>query len=284
MRQRYDASSKWLIENFVDAILRLAGVTDLVSFKPLPGEVVQSRQLPDGLVEVVRLGHPAPLLFLIEINTYPDNRIASELLADVLLTYLNKGQLPEVVTLVLCPKGNVTVQPRVGLTSPLAWTELAATWRVVNRWELSATDFLPLTDPGLAPWVPLTRIDGPPEPVLQQCRDVIDAKTAGSRNLNLLAVAQVLGNLVYDKELLKRIFMREGKMIESPILQEWLAEAEVTTRRADLMEALAEQYGSVPADVSASVRLEADQARLKRLLRFAYSAPSLDDFRAALAK
>ena len=48
MRQRYDASSKWLIENYSDAILRLAGVTDLVSFRPMPGEVVQSRQLPDG--------------------------------------------------------------------------------------------------------------------------------------------------------------------------------------------------------------------------------------------
>lgn len=284
MRQRYDASSKWLIENYSDAILRLAGVTDLVSFRPMPGEVVQSRQLPDGLVEVVLLGHPDPVVYLIEINTYPDNRIPTALFDDVLMTYLNRGRVPEVVTLTLCQRGSVVVSPTFAATSPLGGTGLTANWRVVNLWELAATNFLPLTDPGLAPWVPLTRIDGPPEVILQQCRDVIDEKTVGNTRVNLLAVTQILGGLALDPDLLKRIFKRDGNMIESPILTELFMEKELETRRADLMEFLEEHFGTVPADVFASIRLVADQARLKRLLRFAYSAPTLDEFRAELAK
>jgi len=284
MRQRYDASSKWLIENYSDAILRLAGVTDLVSFRPMPGEVVQSRQLPDGLVEKVLLGHPDPVVYLIEINTYPDNRIPTALFDDVLMTYLNRGRVPEVVTLTLCQRGSVVVSPTFAATSPLGGTGLTANWRVVNLWELAATDFLPLTDPGLAPWVPLTRIDGPPEVILQQCRDVIDEKTVGNTRVNLLAVTQILGGLALDPDLLKRIFRRDGNMIESPILTELFMEKELETRRADLMEFLEEHFGTVPADVFASIRLVADQARLKRLLRFAYSAPTLDEFRAELAK
>ncbi len=284
MRQRYDASSKWLIENYSDAILRLAGVTDLVSFRPMPGEVVQSRQLPDGLVEVVLLGHPDSVVYLIEINTYPDNRIPTALFDDVLMTYLNRGRVPEVVTLTLCQRGSVVVSPTFAATSPLGGTGLTANWRVVNLWELAATNFLPLTDPGLAPWVPLTRIDGPPEVILQQCRDVIDEKTVGNTRVNLLAVTQILGGLALDPDLLKRIFKRDGNMIESPILTELFMEKELETRRADLMEFLEEHFGTVPADVFASIRLVADQARLKRLLRFAYSAPTLDEFRAELAK
>jgi predicted transposase YdaD len=284
MRQRYDASSKWLIENYSDAILRLAGVTDLVSFRPMPGEVVQSRQLPDGLVEVVLLGHPDPVVYLIEINTYPDSCIPTALFDDVLMTYLNRGRVPEVVTLTLCQRGSVVVSPTFAATSPLGGTGLTANWRVVNLWELAATDFLPLTDPGLAPWVPLTRIDGPPEVILQQCRDVIDEKTVGNTRVNLLAVTQILGGLALDPDLLKRIFRRDGNMIESPILTELFMEKELETRRADLMEFLEEHFGTVPADVFASIRLVADQARLKRLLRFAYSAPTLDEFRAELAK
>lgn len=284
MRQRYDASSKWLIENYSDAILRLAGVTDLVSFRPMPGEVVQSRQLPDGLVEVVLLGHPDPVVYLIEINTYPDSCIPTALFDDVLMTYLNRGRVPEVVTLTLCQRGSVVVSPTFAATSPLGGTGLTANWRVVNLWELAATDFLPLTDPGLAPWVPLTRIDGPPEVILQQCRDVIDEKTVGNTRVNLLAVTQILGGLALDPDLLKRIFKRDGNMIESPILTELFMEKELETRRADLMEFLQEHFGTVPADVFASIRLVADQARLKRLLRFAYSAPTLDEFRAELAK
>jgi hypothetical protein len=142
MRFRYDASSKWLIDHHADAILRLAGVTGVRSWRPLPPEVVQSRQLPDGLVEVRLADRPEPDLFLIEINTYPDNRVPGELLDDLLLTYLNRRRLPELVALTLRPKGNVRVAAEAERLSPLGWSGLRGAWRVVNLWERPAADVL----------------------------------------------------------------------------------------------------------------------------------------------
>jgi hypothetical protein len=144
----------------------------------LPGELVQSQQLPDGLVEVRLAGRADPVLFLVEINTFPDNRIPGELFDDILLTYLNRRHV-ELVTLILHPKGRLTVADRLAVASPLGTSELAARWRVIELWTLNAADFLPVTDPGLAPWLLLTHIDGPPEPLLRQCRDVIENQTAG---------------------------------------------------------------------------------------------------------
>ena len=46
--QEYDRTSKWLIQHHGDSILRLAGIEDLVSWRPLQAELVQPRQLPDG--------------------------------------------------------------------------------------------------------------------------------------------------------------------------------------------------------------------------------------------
>ena len=61
------------------------------------------------------------MLFLIEINTYPENRLVGELLDDILLTYLDRRQVPEVVAIVLEPKGQVRVGSEMRLDSPLGW-------------------------------------------------------------------------------------------------------------------------------------------------------------------
>ena len=73
---QYDKSSKWLIQHHGDSILRLAGVLDIVSWQPLPAELVQSRRLPDGLIEVRRHGQAEPDLYVLEIATYPEARVA----------------------------------------------------------------------------------------------------------------------------------------------------------------------------------------------------------------
>ena len=62
----YDRTSKWLIQHHGDAILRLAGVADVVSWRPLQAELVQPRQLPDGLIEARRAGRDEPDLFVLD--------------------------------------------------------------------------------------------------------------------------------------------------------------------------------------------------------------------------
>jgi hypothetical protein len=282
MRQRYDASSKWLIETQAGAILRLAGVGPVESWRPLPGEVVQSRQLPDGLVEARLPGRAEPVLFLIEVNTYPDNRVPGELLDDLALTYLNRRVVPEVIALTLCPKGNLRVAPDLRVTGPLGTATLGGSWRVVELWTLPASDFLPLTDPGLAPWLLLTHHDGPPEPLIQQCKDVIEARTTGGTRANLLAVTEILGGLRYDERTLQAILRGGGKMIESPVLQRWLRESKAEALQGAVLKALASRFPPVPADVSATVRLIEDEDRLNTLIAAAYTADSLDAFRTHL--
>jgi hypothetical protein len=282
MRFQYDKGGKWLIERHADAILKLAGIGPVQSWRPLPGELVQSRQLPDGLVEVRLAGRADPTLCLIEINTYSYSSVSGELLDDILLAYLNRRVVPEVVALTLSDRGNVRVAPDIRLTSPLGRTRLEAGWRVVNLWELSAADFLPLTDPGLAPWVPLTRIDGPPEPVLQQCKDVIEAKTTGGEQDNLLTATEALAGLRFDKAMLRALFRRGGQMIESPVLQEWLAEHEVKYLQGFILKKLESRFGPIPQDVSVGVRLVSETPRLEAVLDAAYTSPTLDEFRARL--
>ncbi|MCI0700773.1 MAG: hypothetical protein L0241_06805 [Planctomycetia bacterium] len=283
MRFQYDKGGKWLIEHHADAILKLAGIGPVVSCKVLPGELVQSRQLPDGMVEARLANRSDPVLCLIEINTYSYSATANELLDDVLLTYLNRRIVPEVIALTLSTKDNIRISPDVRLTSPLGHTRLEAGWRVVNLWELNASDFLPITDPGFAPWLPLTKIDGPPESVLQQCKDVIEAKTSGGERDNLLNVTEILAGLRFDKVMLRALFRRGAHMIESPVLQEWFAERDIKTRQTIILESLETRFGNpVPPDVSAAVRVIADENRLKQLLPLVYSSASLDAFRQVL--
>ena|SRR5258706_7866965 len=104
-RFRYDRSSKWLIEHHGDQILRLAGVEDVIAWRPLVAEVVQPRQLPDGLLEVERRGRSNRDLYLIEIESYADRQIDEQVMDDVTLIYQARRVVPETVLLVLRPKG-----------------------------------------------------------------------------------------------------------------------------------------------------------------------------------
>lgn len=282
MRFQYDKGGKWLIEHHADSILKLAGIGPIRSWKALPGEVVQSRQLPDGMVEVVLEGRNDPILCLIEINTYAYSRVPNELFDDIALTFLNRRVVPEVIALTLSDRGSVRIAPEARYTSPLGTSRIEAGWHVVNLWELNAADFLPLTDPGLAPWISLMRIDGPPEPVLQQCKDVIEAKTSGGEQENIRFVTEILAGLRYDKAMLRRLFRKGSPMFESPVLIELFEERDVKTRRGVLLEILETRFGPVPSDVSAAIRVVDDITHLKGLQVHAVRASSIDNFRTQL--
>src|SRR2546430_808016 len=105
MPQTFDRSSHWLISHHGDSILRLAGLTGVRSWRPLAADVVQPRRLPDGLLEVFPEGQTEADLFLVEISTYPERRVEEQMLDDAMLVYLDRRVLPELLTVVLCPRG-----------------------------------------------------------------------------------------------------------------------------------------------------------------------------------
>ena len=120
--KEYDKSSQWLIQHHGDSILRLAGETGIVSWRPLPPEQVQPRRIPDGLLEVILEGEAEPNLYLVEIESRPDRRKMEALTEDLLLTYLGRKVVPEVVALFLSRGEGTRVPPRQLLLSRRGWS------------------------------------------------------------------------------------------------------------------------------------------------------------------
>lgn len=277
--QPYDRSSKWLLDHHGASVLRLAGVTDVVSCRTVQPEVVQPRQTPDGLLEVRFAGRNDPDYFLIEIATDPQRRVSEQVLRDVLLVYLDRRAVPEVITLVLRPKGTYQVPGVHTLASRLNLTRFQVSWHVVELWNLPATDLLAANDVGLVPWVPLAHYEGPPEPILQECRRRIDEQANPTERANLLAVIQVLMRMWYNEPQLFAIFGGQQAMIESPLIQEIIAQRfhKVILRRLEA------RFGTVPSDLATELRAVTDDDQLDALIDWATQAPDLQAFRARLA-
>jgi hypothetical protein len=181
-----DTSGKWLIQHHGDSILRLGGVRDITSWRPLQAEVVHPGRLPDGLLEVLLWGQVQPDLFLLELETYPDRGLAGQIARKQMLVFLDRGIVPEALAVILHPKprGQSRAPTETVLQSRLGFSEIQARWRVVELWTLAAEELLAAGDVGLVPWVPLTQYAGPPEVLLQQCRERIDLQARPEERTN----------------------------------------------------------------------------------------------------
>lgn len=69
-------------------------------------------------------------------------------------------------------------------------------------------------------------------------------------------------------------------MIESPLIQELLTQAEQRVRRADILRALKLRFQCVPPDLIAAVEIVTDDNRLDELLDLATLCPDVSAFRA----
>jgi len=240
--------------------------------------VVQPRQLPDGLLEVQLLGCAEADFFILEIETYPDRALDEQILRDLALVYLDRQVLPEVLVLVLRPRGNVEAPGTVERRSRLQWTSWQARWRLIELWTLPADEALKLDDLGVIPWVPLMQSTEPPEVVLQRCRERIDQQARPDERANLLAVTQVLSRLRYHDPQLLHILGGPQAMIESPLIQELLEQRSKQVRNEDLLLILTERFGAIPESVASAVKAIQNDAELPALIRFAAICPDLDAF------
>jgi hypothetical protein len=197
---------------------------------------------------------------------------------DAMLVYLDRRVVPEVLTLIPSPRGNFRVTGTDELVSPLGWTRHQFHWRVVELWTLPAGELLASPDPGLLPWIPLTQFDGPPEPLFQQCRERIDREAPAPERANLLAVTQVLTRLRYNDPQLLTIFGGSQVMIESPLIQELLAQRQ----KKDLETFLEGRFGAIPAEIVRQVDSILSEQKLAELIRFAGQCSDLEAFRLRL--
>lgn len=176
-------------------MLRLGGAGAIRSWRALQADLVQPRRLPDGLLEVTLADETDADLFLVEVATYPEERVPEQLVRDLALVFLDRGLLPEMLTLVLRPRGNQRVPDSAELHSRRDWSRLQVGWRVVELWTVPAEQLLAANDVGLIPWVPLAQSADPPETVLHECRRLIDEQAPPNEHANLLAVTQFLSGL-----------------------------------------------------------------------------------------
>jgi hypothetical protein len=236
--------------------------------------------LPDGLLEVRLQGEPQDDLFLLEVATYPERRGAAQLTRGLMLVYLDRGELPEAVTLVLRPKGKYRVPSRRSLRSRHGLSSCSLKWRVVELWTLPAEQLLEAHDVGLIPWVPLTDFADPPETVIQRCRDAIEQHAPAGEKANLLAVTQVLTRLRYNDPGLLTILGGTKAMIESPLIQEFVA-ARV---HKDILTFLEARFGQVPRDLAEKIETVVDDDQLTELVRKAATSPNLEAFRSEVER
>jgi hypothetical protein len=141
-----DKGSKWLIEHHGDAILRLGGVTDLVRWQAAAAELVLPGKIPDGLLLAWRAGQDRPETYGVQIATYSDQRSVEQALRNMLLVYLIRGEVPNVLVVVLRPKGRVHVADHARRAGSDGVTELAGQWRVVELWTVPAAPALAAPD------------------------------------------------------------------------------------------------------------------------------------------
>jgi hypothetical protein len=289
----YDQCGKWMLQAHADSIVRLAGARAIASWKALQAELVIARRLPDGLIEVYHQGESEPVYYIVEVATYPDARVAEQILDDTAAFRLVHRVLPEVVVLYLHPKGKIEAAGSAELGSRKGFTSWNVGWRAIKLWEIPAADLLAAGDIGLIPWVPLAKFDGPPEPIFRECHERIERDVPDKVDQeSLLVVTHFLAGLKYDGlELFELLGGRQIMMeIVSPVLREVVeiharkrADEMVRDRaRATLVRFLRARFG-VDAE-SIAPRLDAidDIARLDELDELAATCADLDEFRAQL--
>lgn len=286
MREAKDRSGKWLLEHHGDSLLRLAGITGFRAWRPAPTELVHPLESPDGVLEIFFPGRTEPDPVIVEIATYPERRVNEQMARDAMVVLLGRRVLPTLLTVVLHPKGNLRLTGDHAWACPQGRTRLGLQWQVIELWTLAAGDLLAAADVGLMPLVPLTRIDGPPDVVLRQCRQRIDQAPEGERD-NLLAVAQVMARMRYNDAGLLSILGGKQMIVETPFIQELLEEACVENTRKNMRETvqriLAERFGPLPPQMVELLNAVADEQRLRDLVLEAVRCASLDDFQARLA-
>jgi hypothetical protein len=276
-----DKSAKWLIEHHGDAILRLGGVTDLVRWQAAPAELVLPAKLPDGLLFAWRAGRDRPDSHVVEIATYPELRAAEQALRDLLLVYLVRGEVPNVLVLVLRPRGQLRVPDHADRPGSDGVTELGGRWRVVELWTVPAEPVLATEDPGMMPWVPLMQAAEPPEVVLRRCREVIDRHAPSAEHESLITVTQVFTRLRYKDLDLLSILGRKTAMLESPFeLVRSLLIREIVGERLQkvTLKLLATRFGPVPPELEAEVRSILDETVLDAAVELAAACPDLEHF------
>jgi hypothetical protein len=283
------------MEHLGGSLLRLAPVGPFVEWKAAQTVLGFPKQIPDGLLDVTFPDKSTPDPFLIEIESYPEQDTLEQIRRDVAIVLLTRGVLPDVLLLVLHPKGRLALGPEQIISSARGLTELRLRIHAVNLWEVPAEELLAAGDVGLMPLLPLAHFDGPPEIMLETCRQRIEQQAKPEEKDNLLATTHAMASIRYnDQQLLLLLgatrMSLEKVLFNSPATEWLMAEREreaaekaaVEKARKALLLVLQARLGNIPEEVQAQLRALQDQQKLDELLEVAARCADLEAFRQAL--
>jgi hypothetical protein len=277
--RRKDSCSQWLIGKQAGSILRLGGVTGFTGWTLDETQLVAPSRVPDGLVKVTFTDRPEPVPYLLEIESYSNTDADRQVFEDLLLARLDRGVIPEAICVVLCPKGKVRVRGEFTGTSTQGTSSITARWRVIELWTLRADELLAQNDIGLIPWVPLTQIEGPAEPVLQECRERIERDAPANQRKSFCAITEILGRMIHPRGLLESIFLGGPIMIDSPAF----ADAEARCAHRNIIMLLNKRLGTVPVDLQTSIRKIYNLDSLDTLVLESTDCTDFDSYRSLVS-
>ena len=223
---------------------------------------------------MTRRGDPRNHLALLEMATYAEKRVHQQVVRDVVMTWMARRVVPEVVVLVLHPRGRIRVQSREEAVSPLGTTRLAVQWRVVELWEQSATDLLATGDIGLVPLAPLAKFAGPPQTLLRACKTKIDAEARSEEHDSLLVVTQILASLRFDQLLLQSNLSGGRAMTEFPLI----VELQAKRSHKIILAVLEARFGEVSEEVIEAVTKVTKEKKLLDITKLAATCKDLHSF------
>jgi hypothetical protein len=192
--------------------------------------------------------------------------------------------MPEVLTLVLHPGGRKPIQGVAEMISPQGWTRLHLRWKAIELWKIPAAELLAANDLGLIPWVPVAKIDGPPESIFRECRARIVRNAPVDDRENLLAMTQFLARLNYNDPGLFQILGGHEAMIESPLLKELITENTRKTTRAAILKFLVARFGPDARKLRAALGAIGDDKQLGKLVEDSARCPDLESFKKMLER
>ncbi len=114
--------------------------------------------------------------------------------------------------------------------------------------------------------------------MLQDCRERIERQAPAAEQTNLLAVTQVLTRLRFPNPDLLALLGGQKVMIESPLIEEWVAER----LHKAILAVLESRFETVPLELVNLLRSVRKEKKLIDLNVKASACASLDNFRDAL--
>ena len=279
-RRSFDSNLRNLAGQYPQDFLHwLVGNNTTVQEVLDPVLVTQERRA-DLILRYANMGGTSAILHL-EFQRKPDADLPLRMAGYTLRIRERYGLMPQQVLIIL-------EESPAASRIPNLFAEGAARieYQVMKLWEADPQVILSGQWPGLIPLVALMGQSQQITERLEACASVVNTRIQSKQEQeDLLTLAVLLGSLQPGTQSAIEAFIRSRRMVdlmESPLLQKWLGEAEQKGQRQMLIRLLTRKFGTLPQSLGDKLETMTDVERLEQLADAAIDTDSLQDFAAHL--